>query len=177
MLKNPLFFKTRAQYMLEVHLHVLYVRSNGTKKALRVSDQRGKQMRLVNALGGSLGCRRCCRAFFFVGFVADTGATASACTTGSGALDSWTSALLAPTMAHGHLAQRSHVRGPLPRPHEARPRHVHLRQRAWDRYEGEWSGGKKHGRGTYTFLDAMASCATMSGRTWMVASRPGSKNS
>ena len=51
MLKNPLFFKTRAQYMLEVHLHVLYVRSNGTKKALRVSDQRGKQMRLVNALG------------------------------------------------------------------------------------------------------------------------------
>ena len=51
LLKNPLFFKTRAQYMLEVHQHVLYVRSNGTKKALRVSDQRGKQMRLVNALG------------------------------------------------------------------------------------------------------------------------------
>ena len=51
LLKNPEFFKTKAQYMLEVHMHVVYVRSNGTKKALRVSDQRGKQMRLVNAQG------------------------------------------------------------------------------------------------------------------------------
>ena len=37
--------------MLEVHKHVVYVRSSGTKKGLRVSDQRGKQMRLVNAHG------------------------------------------------------------------------------------------------------------------------------
>jgi hypothetical protein len=51
MLKNAQFFKTKAQYMLEVHMHVVYVRSNGTKKALRVSDQRGKQMRFVNAQG------------------------------------------------------------------------------------------------------------------------------
>jgi hypothetical protein len=35
--------------MLEVHQHVVHVRSNGTKKALRVSYQRGKQMRFVNA--------------------------------------------------------------------------------------------------------------------------------
>ena len=34
-------------------MHVVYVRSNGTKKALRVSDQRGKQMRFVNAQGVS----------------------------------------------------------------------------------------------------------------------------
>ena len=52
LLKNPEFFKTKAQYMLEVHMHVVYVRSNGTKKALRVSDQRGKPMRFVNAQGG-----------------------------------------------------------------------------------------------------------------------------
>lgn len=51
LLKNPQFFKTKAQYMLEVHMHVVYVRSNGTKKALRVCDQRGKQMRFVNAQG------------------------------------------------------------------------------------------------------------------------------
>jgi len=51
LLKSPEFFKTRAQYMLEVHLHVVHVRSNGTKKALRVCDQRGKQMRFVNAQG------------------------------------------------------------------------------------------------------------------------------
>lgn len=51
LLKNPLFFKTKAQYMLEVHRHVLYVRSNGTKKALRVGDQRGRKLRLVNAQG------------------------------------------------------------------------------------------------------------------------------
>jgi ribosomal protein L28 len=52
LLKNAQFFKTKAQYMLEVHMHVVYVRSNGTKKALRVCDQRGKQMRFVNAQGG-----------------------------------------------------------------------------------------------------------------------------
>ena len=51
LLKNPEFFKTKAQYMLEVHMHVVYVRSHGTKKALRVYDQRGKQMRFVNAQG------------------------------------------------------------------------------------------------------------------------------
>ena len=51
LLKNAQFFKTKAQYMLEVHQHVVYVRSNGTQKALRMSDQRGKQMRLVNAQG------------------------------------------------------------------------------------------------------------------------------
>jgi len=51
LLKNAQFFKTKAQYMLEVHMHVVYVRSNGTKKALRVCDQRGKQMRFVNAQG------------------------------------------------------------------------------------------------------------------------------
>lgn len=51
LLKNAQFFKTKAQYMLEVHMHVVYVRSNGTKRALRVSDQRGKQMRFVNAQG------------------------------------------------------------------------------------------------------------------------------
>jgi hypothetical protein len=51
LLKNAQFFKTKAQYMLEVHKHVVYVRSNGTKRALRVSDQRGKQMRFVNAQG------------------------------------------------------------------------------------------------------------------------------
>ena len=49
LLKNSEFFKTKAQYMLEVHQHVVHVRSNGTKKALRVSYQRGKQMRFVNA--------------------------------------------------------------------------------------------------------------------------------
>ena len=51
LLKNAEFFKTKAQYMVEVHKHVVYVRSSGTKKGLRVSDQRGKQMRLVNAQG------------------------------------------------------------------------------------------------------------------------------
>jgi ribosomal protein L28 len=51
LLKNAQFFKTRAQYMLEVHMHVVYVRSNGTKKALRVEDQRGKAMRFVNVKG------------------------------------------------------------------------------------------------------------------------------
>jgi hypothetical protein len=51
LLKNAQFFKTKAQYMLDVHQHVVYVRSNGTQKALRMSDQRGKQMRLVNAQG------------------------------------------------------------------------------------------------------------------------------
>jgi hypothetical protein len=51
LLKNAQFFKTKAQYMLEVHKHVVYVRSSGTKKGLRVSDQRGKPMRLVNAHG------------------------------------------------------------------------------------------------------------------------------
>jgi hypothetical protein len=51
LLKNPQFFKTKGQYMLEVHKHVVYVRSSGTKKGLRVSDQRGKPMRLVNADG------------------------------------------------------------------------------------------------------------------------------
>ena len=49
LLKNTLFFKTKGQYMLEIYNHVLWVRSNGTKKALRVTDQRGKLMRLVNA--------------------------------------------------------------------------------------------------------------------------------
>jgi hypothetical protein len=34
-----------------VHKHVVYVRSSCTKKGLRVSDQRGKPMRLVNAHG------------------------------------------------------------------------------------------------------------------------------
>ena len=51
LLKNAQFFKTKGQYMLEVHRHVVYVRSSGTKKGLRVSDQRGRQMRLVNAQG------------------------------------------------------------------------------------------------------------------------------
>lgn len=51
LLKNAQFFKTKAQYMLEVHKHVVYVRSGGTKKGLWVSDQRGKQMRLVNTHG------------------------------------------------------------------------------------------------------------------------------
>ena len=51
LLKNAQFFKTKGQYMLEVHKHVVYVRSSGTKKGLRVSDQRGKPMRLVNADG------------------------------------------------------------------------------------------------------------------------------
>jgi hypothetical protein len=51
LLKNAEFFKTKGQYMLEVHKHVVYVRSSGTKKGLRVSDQRGKPMRLVNAHG------------------------------------------------------------------------------------------------------------------------------
>ena len=51
LLKNAQFFKTKAQYILEVHQHMVYVRSNGTQKALRVSDQRGKQMRFVNAQG------------------------------------------------------------------------------------------------------------------------------
>ncbi len=51
LLKNPEFFKTKAQYMLEVHMHVVYVRSNGTKKAMCVCDQRGKQMRFVNSQG------------------------------------------------------------------------------------------------------------------------------
>ena len=48
---HPEFFKTKGQYMLEVHMHVVYVRSHGTKRALRVCDQRGKQMRFVNAQG------------------------------------------------------------------------------------------------------------------------------
>lgn len=52
LLKNPEFFKTKGQYMLEVHMHVVYVRSHGTKRALRVFDQRGKPMRFVNAQGG-----------------------------------------------------------------------------------------------------------------------------
>jgi hypothetical protein len=51
LLKNPEFFKTKAQYMLEVHMHVLHVRSHSTKRALRVCDQRGKSMRFVNAQG------------------------------------------------------------------------------------------------------------------------------
>ena len=53
LLQNAQFFKMRAQYMLGVHMHVLYVRSSGTKKGLRVSDQRGKPMRFVNAQGDS----------------------------------------------------------------------------------------------------------------------------
>ena len=51
LLKNPEFFKTKAQYMLAVHMHCVHVRSHGTKRALRVCDQRGKQMRFVNAQG------------------------------------------------------------------------------------------------------------------------------
>jgi hypothetical protein len=51
LLKSAQFFKTKGQYMLEVHKHVVCVRSSGTKKGLRVSDQRGKPMRLVNAHG------------------------------------------------------------------------------------------------------------------------------
>lgn len=51
LLKNAQFFKTKAQYMLEVHMHVVYVRTSGTKKGVRVSDQRGKPMRFVNAQG------------------------------------------------------------------------------------------------------------------------------
>ena len=51
LLKNAHFFKTKAQYMLEVHKHVVHVRSHGSKRALRVCDQRGRPMRLVGAQG------------------------------------------------------------------------------------------------------------------------------
>jgi len=51
LLKNPQFFKTQSQYMLEVHKHVVHVRTNGTKKAIRVCDQSGQQMRFVNVQG------------------------------------------------------------------------------------------------------------------------------
>ena len=51
LLKNAQFFQTMAQYMLEVHKHVVHVRSHGSKRALRVCDQRGRPMRLVGAQG------------------------------------------------------------------------------------------------------------------------------
>ena len=51
LLKNAQFFKTQAQYMLEVHKHVVHVRTNGTKKAIRVCDQSGQQMSFVNVQG------------------------------------------------------------------------------------------------------------------------------
>jgi hypothetical protein len=50
---------------------------------------------------------------------------------------------------HVHLPRLSQVRGRLPRRQAARPRHVHLADGG--RYEGEWSGDKQHGRGTYTY--------------------------
>jgi hypothetical protein len=49
LLKNRLFFTTQQQYILEVDKHVVYVKTNRTKRKLWVADQRAKIMRLVQS--------------------------------------------------------------------------------------------------------------------------------
>ena len=49
LLKNRQFFTTQQQYILEVDKHVVYVRTNRTKRKLWVADQRAKPMRLLKS--------------------------------------------------------------------------------------------------------------------------------
>lgn len=48
--QSSAFFKTKGQWLLCVHNHCLYVKTNMTKRKLCVCDQRGKIMRFVNKL-------------------------------------------------------------------------------------------------------------------------------